>query len=106
MRSWSLKRRWAVRWRFCREAEEDHQRAQRQYAHTYHYRDTICLCRAFWALPKAYRDGVILHEIGHLLVGPKGSESEATKAAEEFFNARIHYVDSPYGEQLERLNKK
>lgn len=92
-----------LQWRNCNEVEEEHRRNERQYAHTYHYADTICVCRAFWELPKSYRDGILLHEIGHLLVGPEGSEREATEAAEEFFDVPINYVDSPYGRELERL---
>jgi hypothetical protein len=92
-----------VKWRQCSEAEREHQKDIRQYAHTYHYPETICVCAAFWDLPKEYRDGVILHEIGHLIVGPRGSEAEATRAAEAFFDVEIRYVDSPYGKRLERL---
>lgn len=91
-----------IRWRFCKEAEREHERSQRQYAHTFHHGDIICLCHAFWDLPPAYRDGILLHEAGHLLVGPGGSEQEATQAAEEWFDVPIRYVDSPYGKSLER----
>lgn len=92
-----------VRYTNCREVEEEHRRDERQYAHTYHYDGVICLCEAFWDLPRPYRDGILLHEIGHLLVGPEGSEREATEAAEELFGVNIHYVDSEYGDALERL---
>jgi hypothetical protein len=92
-----------IKWRLCRDAEQEHRKDERQYAHTFHYANTICVCRAFWDLPKSYRDGVLLHEIGHLLVGPEGTEQEATRAAEDVFKARIDYVDSPYGRSVERL---
>lgn len=92
-----------IRWRHCAEVEEEHRGNVRQYAHTYHYENTICFCRAFWELPKPYRDGILLHEIGHLIVGPEGSELAATEAAEDLFSARIDYVDSRYGAALERL---
>lgn len=92
-----------IQWTNCEEVEREHEENIRQYAHTYHYPYTVCVCKAFWELPKSHRDGILLHEIGHILAGPEGSEAEATAAAEAFFGAEIRYVDSPYGRQLERL---
>ena len=92
-----------VEWRICEEAEREHRRNRRQYAHVYHVPGQICLCKAFWELPKVYRDGVLLHEIGHLVAGPEGSEEDATRAAETLFGVQIDYADSPYGEELERV---
>lgn len=92
-----------VKWRHCALAERDHKEDIRNYAHTYHYENTICLAEAFWELPRQYRDGIILHEIGHLIAGSHGSEDEANEAAYEWSGSRIQYVDSPYGRHLERL---
>lgn len=92
-----------VKWRHCAIADRDHRENIRNYAHTYHYPRTICLAEAFWELPREYRDGIILHEIGHLLAGPQGSEADANRAAEEWSGSRIQYVDSPYGRRLERV---
>lgn len=92
-----------VQWRYCKGAEAEHRRNRRQYAHTYHYADTICVCRALWELPKSYRDGILLHEIGHLLAGPDGGEADANQAAREVLGTQIEYEDSPYGRKLERL---
>jgi hypothetical protein len=89
-------------WRNCREVEAEHRRNQRSYAHTYHYPNTVCLADAFWDLPKDHQEGLLLHEAGHLLAGPSGTEEDANQAAEEVFGGRIEYVDSPYGEDLER----
>jgi hypothetical protein len=91
------------RLRHCAEVEQEHKRSQRQYAHTYHYRDTICVCDDFWELPEAHRDGVLLHELGHLFAGDEGSEADANDAAKDLLGAKIEYVDSPYGPRLERL---
>jgi hypothetical protein len=88
--------------RHCLEADKEHGANQRQYAHTFHYPETICVAEAFWTLPKRYRDGVILHEIGHLLAGVEASEKAANDAVEERTGARIEYVDSKYGPNLER----
>ena len=92
-----------VRWKHCVQADKEHRENLRQYAHTYHYSETICLAKSFWQLPKGFRDGIILHEIGHLLAGPEGDEEDANRAVEEWSGARIQYVDSPYGRHLERL---
>ena len=89
-------------WRHCGEVERDHARDRRSYAHTYHYPNTICLCDAFWDLPRDYQDGLLMHEAGHLLAGYGGTEEAANRAAEAVFGGRIEYVDSPYGHQLER----
>ena len=91
-----------VEWRFCKAVEAEHKRNRRQYAHTFHYENTICLCRDFWELPKENRDGILLHELGHLMAGG-GTEDEANEAALEELGARIAYEDGPYGRQLEQL---
>ena len=91
-----------VYWRHCGEVERDHARDRRSYAHTYHYPNTICLCDAFWDLPRDYQDGLLMHEAGHLLAGYGGTEEAANRAAEAVFGGRIEYADSPYGERLER----
>lgn len=93
-----------VKWRHCAIAERDHRKDVRNYAHTYHYPQTICLAKDFWKLPREYRDGVLLHEIGHLLAGPDGSESDANDAVFDWAGAQIEYVDSPFGKRLERLS--
>lgn len=94
-----------VYWRYCPEAERDHKRNRRNYAHTYHYPETICVAKEFWELPEPYRDAILLHEIGHLIAGPTGSESDANRASEELSGWRIRYVDSPYGRKLEVIDK-
>lgn len=85
----------------CPEVEEEHRESKRQYAHTFHHKGTICVCKEFWRLPPKHRDAILLHEIGHLLVGPEGGEEDANRAVEEVLGARIEYVCSPYGDDLE-----
>ena len=89
-----------IHWRNCAEVEREHRRDQRSYAHTYHYPGMVCLAKAFWKLPKSYQNGLLLHEAGHLLVGRRGTEEDANRAAERVFGGRIEYVDSPYGDDL------
>jgi hypothetical protein len=87
--------------RHCEEAEREHAENRRQYAHTFHFPETICIVEAFWRLPKRHRDGIILHEFGHLVAGPDASESEANEAVERLTGAVVRYVNSRYGAHLE-----
>ena len=93
--------RFAVSLRSCDAADAEHAANRRQYAHTFHYPETICVADAFWQLPAKHRDGIILHEFGHLVAGPHASEREADEAAEEMTGGSIGYVDSRYGNRLE-----
>lgn len=94
-----------VKMRHCALAEKEHREKLRWYAHTYHYENTICVCNAFWDLPKDNREAIILHEIGHLAAGPSGNEQDANNAAEALFGTKIRYADSPYGRKLETLKR-
>lgn len=93
-----------IQWRFCRAAEHEHKRSPRQYAHTFHYRNTICTSHALWKLPKRHRDAILLHEIGHLLAGKDATEAEANRAIRERTGQEILYIDSAYGDDLESLD--
>lgn len=93
------------KWRFCPVAEHEHQVSKRQYAHTFHYGKTICTCHALWKLPKRHRDGILLHEIGHLLAGKHGTEADANRMALRLTGHEIVYIDSPYyGDDLESVD--
>ena|SRR5215813_6703139 len=94
------------KWCHCKAADNEHRKQKRQYAHTYHFPKTICTSRALWKLPKAHRDAILMHEIGHLIAGKDASEAQANKAIENSTGMHIEYVDSPYGKQLERLKRK
>jgi hypothetical protein len=87
----------------CDEAEREHKENRRQYAHTFHYPQTICIVDAFWRLPRTHRDAIILHEFGHLLAGPDASETAADDAVARIAGGKIRYVDSRYGADLETL---
>lgn len=91
----------------CSDADKDHKKRKRQYAHTWH-RDnkTICVAEAFFGLPIEHQAGLIAHEIGHLLMGPYYHEEyEADLAAMEVFGIAIRYKTSKYGDFLQYLNK-
>jgi 3-dehydroquinate synthase class II len=94
--------------RYCKEADEDHAKKLRQYAHTYHYKNDVCVTKAFKVLPLEIQMGLIAHEVGHLLAGHTDhTEAEANRLANKFFGIRMHYRDfSMYGEHLEVLSRK
>ena len=85
----------------CKIADKHHKQDKRNYAHTYHYADTICIAKAFNRLPDNFKWGIILHELGHLAGAHK--EPEADKLAYELYGIRIYRVDSKYGNCLETI---
>jgi hypothetical protein len=93
-----------VKWTYCKTVEEEHRQHKRQYAHSFHFPNTICTSKALWTLPKRHRDAILLHEVGHLLAGPDASEEDANRAIEKCSGLKIDYVDTRYGEDLETLN--
>lgn len=96
-----------IKIRHCKEVNADHKRSCRQYAHTYHYKNTVCISESFWGLPVSYKLGLIAHEIGHILVGKiNHKEQEADKQANRFFGIKVLYRDSVHGKRLQYLNKK
>jgi hypothetical protein len=55
--------------RHCSEADSDHARSPRAYAHVGHYAHCVCLSRAIVFLPREFVVGILLHELGHLAGG-------------------------------------
>jgi len=95
-----------IKLRHCKEVDEEHKHSCRQYAHTYHYRNTICVAESFYKLPISYQLGLIAHEVGHILVGRAShKESQADKEANKFFGIKVLYRDSKYGKRLQYLDK-
>jgi hypothetical protein len=90
--------------RLCKEVEVEHAKSQRQYAHTFHRKNVICVCSAIKTLPDTWALAILLHEMGHLLAGPRGSERAANDAAYRASGIRIRYKDGPYGNQLEWID--
>lgn len=87
--------------KICRKVNEEHKNNCRQYAHTYHYSNTICLARAFYDLPNYHKIGIILHELGHL-AGARG-ENEADIIVGQLFGIAIDRIDSEWGDNLEAV---
>jgi hypothetical protein len=90
-------------WTLCKKADQEHRRNKRQYAHTFHYKNCVCLARAFANLPAKHQDAIVLHEVGHLIAGPNATEEEANKAIEDRTGITITYADTRYGKDLERI---
>lgn len=95
-----------IKLRHCKEVDKDHERSCRQYAHTYHYKNTICVAKKFYDLPYKNQAGLVAHEIGHLLVGNVDhKERVADVLANAFFGIKIKYSNSKYGKRLQYLSK-
>lgn len=94
--------------RHCSLADKDHRCRKRQYAHTWHYgSNIICVAKAFYRLPLSHQMGLLVHEIGHLLLGSEEHEEyEADLAAMEKFGITVRYKDSRYGDFLQYLDGK
>jgi len=90
-----------LRVRMCEEAEDEHDGSMRQYAHTMHHPNTICLSKAYYRLPSHHKLGILLHELGHL-AGAVG-EREADQLAQEMFGIEICRVSTKWGEGLESV---
>ena len=86
----------------CPEADRDHAESLRQYRHVGPHGDNvICVAEAFLDLPRDHRDGLIGHEIGHLIAYPDGAEAAADAAFKTLSGITIRYKDGPYGECLQ-----
>ena len=90
--------------RKCSEAQADHNKKERYYAHTFHKPNAICVCTQFLGLPDQWRLAILLHEVGHLIAGPRESEAAANAAVTKASGIKIHYKDGPHGEHLEWID--
>jgi len=52
---------------YCFQADMEHDKSARQYAHWGHRKNTICLAHDIDKLPEANLRGIFLHEYGHVL---------------------------------------
>lgn len=94
--------------RECDEVNKDHKQKCRWYAHTYHYKNTICVAKQWFNLPLKHQMGLLAHEVGHLLVNRiHHPERMADIKANKFFGIKIKYDrSSKYCIHLQRLNYK
>jgi hypothetical protein len=91
----------------CADADRDHEKSLRQYAHVGPHGDNvICVAAAFLDLPREHRDALVAHEIGHLIAYPDGSEAAADAAFKVLTGVTIRYKDGPHGDCLQWLTPK
>ena len=91
-----------IRLKHCPYADYLHRIEKRNYAHTYHYKNIICISKDFLKLPLKHRYGIIYHEIGHLLSLPS-TERNADRAVMKRFGVRIKYVSNKYGNRIQTI---
>ncbi len=93
--------------RVCDGADRSRRSSRRAYAHTFcKTGPVVCVASEFFGLPAGHRDGVLAHEIGHLLAGPDTDEEAADRAFEAETGVRIRYKDGAHGRCLQWLGPK
>ena len=96
-----------IKLKICPQADREHKLSKRQYGHTFHYPNKICVCRAFYRLPENHSYAIIAHEIGHILGGKNETEEWVDRISNQWFGIKIKYVDSyQWGDQLEWISKR
>jgi hypothetical protein len=74
-------------------ADKENKIHPRQLAHVFHRPNTICVARAFDCLPTGFKLGLLAHECGHILGGPRAGEIRANQLAEDRLGLDIRYKD-------------
>jgi hypothetical protein len=102
-----MKRR-TINVRTCRAAAKEHRCARRQYAHTFHrgHEKAVCVAPAFFGLPDGFHNGILAHEVGHLLAGYEGSETEANRAVNEAARISVKSRSGKHGKRLEWISER
>lgn len=88
-----------VRIKHCNDADKEHEKNIRQYAHVDHEPGIICVCKEFSKLPNEHQIGIIGHEIGHLL--GENDELGADEVGGQIIGEKIKRTNSLYGENLQ-----
>jgi len=85
-----------IKVKHCKLADAEHKEEPRIFAHVFHHKDVICVCKAFDKLPIENKTGILWHELGHLLgnkiylYGPDDEEIMADMRAQAM-GIRIWY---------------
>jgi hypothetical protein len=88
----------------CKLADKEHAEELRQYSHTFHRKNVICVAKDLWSLPELIWLAILLHEVGHLFAGQRGGENAANKQIKTRYGITIYYRDSRYGSDLEWIS--
>jgi hypothetical protein len=76
--------------RNCPVIEKDHKEDARVYAHAFHRKNRICVCRAIDKLSTGHKLGIMLHELGHAF-GRQHDEPGADLWVEEKLGVDLEY---------------
>lgn len=90
-----------VKLRRCKQADAEHKKSKRQYAHVFHKDKVICVADAFFDLPRKIQHGILGHEAGHLAGAM--DEKLADKAGSNIIRMKIKRINSKYGQNLESI---
>jgi hypothetical protein len=88
-----------IKVRLCKQVQREHKDSCRQFAHTFHLKNTICVCPEFYVLPSTFQVGILLHELGHQALGEAElahTEEDADRTA--FYISGIHIQRRSYHE--------
>lgn len=93
--------------RVCDGADRTRTGSRRAYAHTFCKKGpVVCVASEFFGLPAGHRDGIMAHELGHLMAGPDADEEAADRAFEAATGVRVRYKDGVHGRCLQWLSPK
>ena len=80
----------------CAVANREHRKSWRQFMHVGHKPGIICCADDAYNLPRANQIGLLVHELGHLLLMPaEHDEPAANKAGEKATSLSVWY-DGPF----------
>jgi hypothetical protein len=86
----------------CALANAEHKHCKRSYAHVFHKPGVICVAGHLFAASENVWLGVILHEVGHIILeGQEHTEQDADKAVEVDSRVKIHRRDTEEGKNIE-----
>lgn len=74
----------------CPVIEADHKADGRVYAHAFHRKNRICVCKAIEKLSTGHKLGIILHELGHAF-GRQHDEPGADLWVEDKLGVDLEY---------------
>lgn len=81
-------------WYFCSVANEDHLAEDRSFMHTFHEDHQVCVAsRGMERLDVPHAVGILLHEMGHLLLGIEAEEIEIDVVIVDVLGIQIQYDD-------------
>ncbi len=90
----------------CAEIRRERRCSSRAYAHTYHFRRTICIAPELLELPERFRWAILLHELGHLGLAEPHTEQQADAAGAIIGKVPILRADHGTARNLETVHPR